>query len=351
MLFNGAAFSADEISLDVNLNKPNNTEEIVEDEVYTDISVGDIDDKTKLSKEEVDIIKRKKHLLLKHLYEESELESLRDYLSETQENENFEKAVKKQIPYTPSQVSKIRRQEESVEKARNEPLKEIKLQVRTIDVDVDSPEPIELNVYAGYASSIVFYDQTGSPWPIEGDILGNNLAFSSQQVSGNNHIGAFEIIKNFSQSNALINLKDLPVPVVVKLNGSSGVVDSRVSVRIPRMGPNAKFSAYSYDLIQNVSPEMLKVLNGDKLVDAKRYDLIGVDGEVTYKDGLLYIRTQADLMNPIAKKSVISPSGYKVYQLSPVTNLMFSVNGVRTYAEIEKAFDVKLKQQASIFDN
>jgi hypothetical protein len=346
------AYASNEISLDLNIQEARAAEQKnAPQEVGTEVSLSGLTESTQLSQAEIDVIKRKKHLILKHLYEQSELESLRDYLSSEAEKNAFDESVKNTIPFSPEQVTQIRIIEDKVEKAKNEPLKDIKLQVRTIDVDVDSPTPIELNVYAGYASSIVFYDQTGSPWPIEGDILGNDQAFSSQQVSENKHIGAFEILKNFSQSNALVNLKDLPIPIVIKLVGSSGVVDSRVSVRIPKAGPNAKFSAFSYDLIQNVSPEMLKVLNGDKLIDSQRYALVGVDGEVTYKNGLLYIRTQADLMNPPPQKSVVSASGYKVYQLSPTTNLMFSVDGKRTYAEIEKAFDVKIKQKSSIFNN
>lgn len=351
MFSNSSVFAAGDINLNLEDIKKESVPAPVAQGEYTQIGLDGLTESTELSPEEADVIQRKKHLILKHLYEQSELESLRQYLSDKERASDFDSSVKKSIPFTPDQVSEIRKREESVEKARNAPLKDIKLQIRTIDVDVDSPNPIELNVYAGNVSAIVFYDQTGSPWPIEGDILGNKDAFSSSQISESNHIASFEILKNFSQSNALVNLKGLPIPIVIKLVGTSGVVDSRVSVRIPKAGPNANFTAYSYDLIQNVSPEMLKVLNGDKLINSKRYALVGVEGEVTYKDGLLYIRTEADLINPPPKKSVVSPSGYKVYQLSPVTNLMFSVNGKRTYAEIEKAFDVKLKQRSSIFES
>lgn len=299
---------------------------------------------------ERDLVNKKRHILMKYLYEEQELEQLRSILSEQSRSNSFENTLRSRVPFSPAEIEQLRRLDMDAKRAENSPLnKSVEFDIRTIDIDVDAPKPILINVASGYASSIVFYDQAGNPWPIEGDIIGDEGSFTSRMISKDQHIAVFEIKRDFAESNALINLEGLSVPIVIRLSGNDGKVDSRLSIRLPKFGPNSEVQPFVHEQLENASPNMLDVLNGDRLPSSKRFELHGVPGEVTYKDGMLYIRTRANLLSPPWKSSVVSPTGYKVYEISPVTDLLFSIDGEMRNATIEKGFEVKLKQKKSIF--
>jgi hypothetical protein len=321
------------------------------EEKAKDIAVLDDGLSTELSSRERELIEKKRHALVKYLYEQQELESARKILSDENRKAAYEETKRDKIPLSPDEIIELRRLDIAAKRAENAPISNsgVKLEIRTLDLDVDAPKPVILNVAPGYASSIVFYDQTGAPWPIDGDIIGDINSFGSKGMSKQKHIAVFEISKEFAQSNALINLEGLSIPIVVKLVGHDGVVDSRLSVRIPKMGPGAALQPFVHDQLENASSDMLNVLNGDKLAGSKRFELVGVPGEVTYKDDALFIRTRANLISPPWKRSVVSPSGYKVYELPPVTNLLFSVDGEMKNATIEKGFDVNITHTKSIF--
>ncbi|MGD1524375.1 DotH/IcmK family type IV secretion protein [Vibrio owensii] len=304
-----------------------------------------------LTPRQMEILKAKKDILLKNIYEEQQLDQLRSMLDERQDKKDWELEKDKVAKYTPEQILELRNLDKEKKKAENAPLNgPVELKIRTIDIDTDAGQPITLNVARGYASSIIFYDQSGAPWPIEGDIIGDSSSFTKHAVGERKHTAIFEINKEFSESNALINLKGLNVPVVIRLVGSEKVVDSRLSVRIPKLGPDARqFSPTFTRQMDNMNADVVQILNGDSLPGSKNYEINGVKGTAVLKDGFLYIRTEANLISPPAKSSAVSPTGYKVYQVPPVNNLLFTVDGEMVTATIEESFEVNIKQAKSIF--
>lgn len=305
-----------------------------------------------LSQSELDLIERKKHILFKHLAEQQELKELRELLEQDSRTNKMKNAKTSKFPYTPDEIRQFRELDQSVDHANNSPLNgPVEFKIKTVPIDVDAPRPIQILVAKGYSSSIMFFDQSGAPWEIEGDIIGDPGSFKSHVVAGKPHVGVFEIKREFSESNALVSLKGLDVPIVIRLTGSVSVVDARISVRIPKFGPDAKLSPYVHSELDNVSPDMLSVLNGDKLNDGKLFNLNGAPGTVWYKNNMLYIRTRADLISPPWKSHMTSATGYQVYEVPPVTQLLFTVDGEMTTATIEKGFDVKLRQKRSIFQD
>src|SRR5690606_31267077 len=140
---------------------------------------------------------------------------------------------------------------------------------------------------------------------------------SAKTVSEQGHVATFQILKEFAQSNALIVLDGLPVPVVLRLIGSDEKVDSRLSVRIPRHGPKAQVRAVFRNEIDNAPPDMMTFLNGQPLPGSVPYRLKGVPGEVLKTGDQLYLRSRAQLMSPPPLSSLVSASGYNVYTLPP----------------------------------
>ena len=305
----------------------------------------------RLSREEYDLIQRKREVLQKKIYEDAQLDELRSLLKESSRRENVDKTIYEEYPMNSEEIYKMRQIQRDVNKAKNAPLRDLKLDITSQELDVDVNNPIILRVARGYNATLVFFDQSGAPWPIEGDVLHNKSSFASNVVSKTKHIVSFDIAEDFSESTAMITLEGHPVPIIVKLVGGDTVVDSRKSIRVLKYGPNAEIEPFSYTELENVSSEMLSILEGANIPNgAKRYLLNGVSGEAYLYEGDLYIRTRAMLMSPPWKQSAVSNSGYRVYRMKPSSVLLFSNNGERIEATVETSINTDVKYKKSIFE-
>lgn len=305
-----------------------------------------------LSPAEMALINAKREAIVQYLYEAQELSGLRNVLRQSEHEMSVQDTLRDQVPLSPEDIRVVRQALRESALAENAPLvTPPELQMRTVDLNIDGQVPLEVRVARGYSSSIVFFDETGAPWPLQTgvDAVGDATAFSAQTVSELGHVATFQVIKEFAQSNALIVLEGLPVPVVLRLIGSDKVVDSRLSVRIPRHGPNAKVQAVYRNEVDNAPPEMMSFLNGESLSGSVQYHLDGVPGEVVKSGNVLYLRTRASLISPPPIRSIVSASGYNVYTLPPVTHLLFSVEGELREANIETMYAPTLAEPEDIF--
>jgi hypothetical protein len=305
-----------------------------------------------LSPEEYELIQRKREVLKKRVYEDQQLDDLRDMLRDSSRQENYDKTKDEEYPLSSDQIVQLRKIQTEVKRAKNAPLKDLKLDITSEELDVDVNNPIVLRVARGYNATLVFFDQSGSPWPVEGDVLHNKSSFASKVVSKTKHIVSFDISEDFSESTAMITLEGHAVPIIVKLVGSDTVVDSRKSIRVLKYGPNAQVEPFVHNELENVSPEMLSILEGANIpAGAKRYVLNGVSGEAYLYSGDLYVRTRAMLMSPPWKQSAVSNSGYRIYKMKPSSVLMFSNNGERQEATVENSYEAEIKYKKTIFEN
>jgi hypothetical protein len=308
-----------------------------------------------LSKAEIDLIMRKRKTLIKYLYEEEKLKAVREELAEKKRDEHLKNTRSEEYPLSPDEIKELRLLRLEISQANNAPAYgQVQTNIRTVDLNIESSEPISLDVSRGFASSMVFYDETGRPWPIQGDIIGDQSAFTSKIVGEDKHIAVFEIAREFAESNALINLKGLSVPLVLRLIGREGTVDSRLSVRIPKLGPNAESGPVSMPAgVENAPDELLQMLNGGRLPVGVEYDLIGATGTVYYYEGALYIRTKHELMsppiNPPLSMELQSPTGYNVYKIPPVSQLLFSDHGQLLKSTVKPKQKIELQKKPSIF--
>ncbi|MFS1426450.1 DotH/IcmK family type IV secretion protein [Vibrio splendidus] len=301
------------------------------------------------TQQEIEILSQKKDVLIKYLYEQEQLENLRGILDNKDRKESWQAEKEAAYPLTPSEILELRAMALKLEESKNKPLENIKNEIRSVTLDVGASEPVTINVVKGLASSIVFYDETGAPWPIEGEIIGDMGAFKKHTIGDRKNIAVFEVLRNFAESNALVHLKGLDVSIVVRLVGSEHANDSRLSVRIPKPGPHAQFVPVSSPSIGNTDPLLTSVANGNFLQGSKRFEIVGVDGTVFYKNGYLYMRTKHKLILPLPKEAQTTPSGYMVYKVPAAEDFLFLIDGKMVEATIEEAFDVKIKQKSSLF--
>ncbi|EGR3309422.1 hypothetical protein DC888_24220 [Vibrio parahaemolyticus] len=299
--------------------------------------------------EELQLLRQKKDVLIKYLYEQEQLEKLRSVLKEEERRKNWESTKESSYPLTPQEVIELRKLSKNIEESQNKPLQNIKNQIRTVNLDVGASEPVTINVVKGLASSVVFYDETGAPWPIEGEIIGDVTAFKRHKIGDRQNIAGFEVVRNFAESNALIHLKGLDVSIVIRLVGSDTVNDSRLSVRIPKPGPHAKLIPVATQTVGVNDPLLVSVANGEFIQNSKRYEIEGVEATAFFKDGYLYIRSKHQLVIPLPKEAQTTPSGYLVYKVPATEDFLFLVDGEMIEASIKESFDVKIKHKSSLF--
>lgn len=326
-------------------------EEVVEYE-YPDIParLNAIDKELMLYEDEQRRIEGKERLMLLDIYEREKLREIKNALDRIERQEAVKDAYGNVSEIPPQTIEKLRFYERDVVKAKNKPLEQVEQIIDSKEVNLSSNQPIDVYLTSGNQASIVFYDRGGNPWPIEGEPHYDQSAFSISTTHPKNHVALFTLERPFSESNAVINLQGLDMPLVIRLIGSESRVHSRLSLRLPSFGPGMKQRPTVYNMVDNASPEMMKVLNGDPLEGALEYDIEGVDdADAYYKDGKLFIRTKHLLLVPPPKEASTLPSGFNSYVIPAKRDLLFSVDGQYVEAHVKKSKSVQIESQSDYF--
>lgn len=248
-----------------------------------------------------------------------------------------EQAQKKLRPFSSDEILQNRIKDTEIERAANTPIINSKQIITSENLDVDNPRPIVIRTSPSKVSSIIFFDSTGAPWPIEYALPGDEEMFTITPAGSEKNVATIIAGKNFVQSNAVLGLVGLPTTIVLELQADPYNTDSRKSLRLPRMGPKAKqVTVATQDLVENSPPELLSLMNGSKLAGSKLLKLDGVkSGNAYLYNGYIYLTSKYILMWPASLNSASSPTGKNVYKLhKSAKNLIFSVDGEKAYAKI-----------------
>lgn len=313
-----------------------------------------------LTPQEHERIELRRQLMLRETLEEMEAQRLRQMLGNNQRDESLRRSIQDRFPLSPDEIKVLRERDLGVQEAQNRPVVDVESIIRTMNLDIDDNKPFGLYVSRGFISSMVFYDQSGNPWPIKGDVIGDESAFGSRTIGEENHIAVFEIKRSFAQSNALIYLEGLNVPLSVRLMGAEGKVDARLSVRVPRFGPQSGGGgdglrgARMAPEVRNAPQQMIDLLGTGRIEGAREFTLEGIAGRAFFHDGNLYIRSKSDLVippiQPPMSQEIVSPTGYNVYRIPPVTQLTFSENGSLVPVRVREKPQVDIRPKQSIFE-
>ena len=322
-----AKAKADEEELSKKSKKPKTKTIIINDNglpVPVELTIG-----------EFEFLQAKKEHISQYLYENYQLEEVRNLLREYHRKEQFNKYMDESIPLTASEIMEYRRAKQNEAIALNTRLNPVQHHIRTVDVNVEAQQPIVVFVSPGLASSVVFFDSTGAPWPVEGEVIGDGSAYESKIMTESGNVVTFNILREFSETNALITLKGMSTPLVFKLVSNGKDNDDRLSARMQNPGPNAKISLYMEQEFENKDPYMVELMNTNDMELGKEYKLIGVSGKVFLNDDKMYVKTFESLVSPAWTRQLQSTTGYNLYELKPSTKLLFNVDGNIVQAKVE----------------
>src|SRR5262249_13648863 len=121
--------------------------------------------------------------------------------------------------------------------------------------------PPAIRLAQGYVSSLVFVDSTGTPWPIAGFDVGNPKAVNIQW-DGKSNILILQGVTPYSNGDIVIQLVGLPTPITLELVSGQRVVDYRVDLHVPGIGPLTKELPVGTALPPHANQLLLGVLDG-----------------------------------------------------------------------------------------
>lgn len=295
----------------------------------------------------------KRSALTGALYEEQQLKDLRKLIQANEVEKVKEKTLRKEMPLEPSEISDLRKRLAKTEKAVNEPIYgDTSFRIRNITYNPDSNLPLSISLAPGYSAQVEFYDSSGKPWPIRKDgVVGDSESFSKRVMGEDRHIASFSLNRSYKESNAAVILEGLPASIPVLLKGTAATVDGRITVTLPRLGPNAEIMPIYQNEIENVSPELVKLQGGNAPTGSKALRVAGIVNAESWFDGTyLYLSLPGRLLLPPPLSSSVSPTGRYLYKVNPTPMITVSVNGERKTGTIERVYETEIRRARSVFD-
>ena len=242
-------------------------------------------------------------------------------------NEAFANVPDTLMPLSPDEIKDVRRIFNKTQQAgaftSDVPAKPVS---STIMVDISpgaSPPVVRLS--SGFVSSLVFLDSTGAPWPIKAYDLGDPKSFNIQwsQAGGTDdsidNTLMIQAITMYKVANLAVVLKGLNTPIMLTLVPGQEVVDYRVDIRAPGLGPKAR---PSYNMMPATPNSMLiDILNGVPPQQAKLLRVTGGDAKAWSVGKTMFLRSDMTVISPSWISTMAgSEGGVNAYELplSPV---------------------------------
>lgn len=245
----------------------------------------------------------------------------------------FEESLRQMMPLDESQIQEYRSRSDERERALLPASPS--LNTRTVSVSLEpGHSPVPVFTTANIATSLVFHDSTGQPWPITSVTNGGPSFFQvlRPELPEGNLLNVMPT-QGYATSTIVVTLQGRDMPLVIRLESDSvrapeRKADALVLFRLVHHGPNASIPLVK-ELKETVDSSMLSLLDRVPPEGAVRVRMEPHSDKVAIwkYNGKHYIRTSDSLMWP-AWSAVVSGAGNtRCYETPATTRIMLSVNG------------------------
>lgn len=241
----------------------------------------------------------------------------------------FPGVIDSAMPLTAEQVRTLRKRQDSLKRAAADPARTPpKPRIRSVTADLSpGSTPAAVRLASGFSSGIAFMDSSGAPWPVAALRVANKDDFSADLLVPGTNVVTLNATAEYSQSNLMIFLKDMPTPVTIAMFAGQSDVDYRLDVRIPSRGPNAAPEPVPVDMNIKFNARLSEVLDGIPPSGTKPVTVNGASG-MAWRDGSrLLIRTTASIMSPAPAQMTSSQDGMRAYELDYTPSVLVSQDG------------------------
>lgn len=262
---------------------------------------------------------------------------------EQREREHNQKSYKRAseglLPLSTDQIRAFMEKLENTQEAAQPPHQGApKGEVKVFGLSLDpGVEPPQVNLSAGYVTTIAIVDQTGSPWPILDVGVGGNFEVTPTQAGS--HVVRVVPLTRYGDGNLSIMLKDLPTPIIFRLSAGGSTFHMRFDARVPKLGPMAKtpiIQRQAGNGLEAGDETISMILENAPPKDAKKLKIGGVDARSkAWRIGdKVYVRTPLTLLSPAWNASASSADGMTVYEIGEAPVLLLSDNGAMIRARL-----------------
>lgn len=248
----------------------------------------------------------------------------------------FNMLLQQNMPMTPAQILQLRQQMDLAQRAASIPATIPPKPISSTLMINLAPgvAPPAIRLAQGYVTSLVFVDSTGAPWPVASFNIGNPKAIN-MQWDGKSNIVMMQAMLPYSHGDIVIQLQDLPTPITLELVSGQPVVDYRVDLHVPGMGPNTKELPTGSPLPNSANQLLLGVLDGVAPAGSKALVVQGADASAWLLNDKLYLRTRLTLLSPGWMGKMVSPDGMNAYELPKTSSVLVSRYGEPAELKIE----------------
>lgn len=251
---------------------------------------------------------------------------------------SFNRASQGLLPLSTEQIRDFMQRLEGTQEAAQPPSTGApKGEVRVVGLSLDpGGEPPQVNLAAGYVTTISIVDQTGEPWPILDVGVGGNFEVTPTQAGS--HVVRVVPLTRLGMGNLSILLKGLTTPIIFRLSSGGETFHMRYDARVPKLGPNAKTPLIEHRRAGPVAADALisMILENAPPKEAKRLKVGGVDSRTkAWQVGeTVFVRTPLTLLSPAWNASASSADGMTVYEIGDAPVLLMSDNGAMLRARL-----------------
>lgn len=254
----------------------------------------------------------------------------------------FEESLRQMMPLDEGQIQKFRERSDERDKALLPVSPD--LASRTVRVSLEpGQKPVSVFTTANVATSLVFHDSTGQPWPITSVTNGGPNFFQvlRPELPDGNLLNVMPL-QGYSTSTIVVTLENRDVPLVIRLEADSvrapeRKADALVLFQLAHHGPKASIPVLK-DIRETANSIMLSFLDRVPPEKSTRLkmepaseDLIGWE-----HNGKHYLRTNLMLVWPAWNAVVNGAGNTKCYEVEPTSRIMLSKNGNIQTVQVRK---------------
>lgn len=253
----------------------------------------------------------------------------------------FQESLRQMLPLDGEQIEQYRSRSDEKEKAV-QPVPPT-LRSRTVRVTLEPGQsPVSVRTTANIATSMVFHDSTGQPWPVTSVTNGGPQAFQvlRPELPEGNLLNVMPL-QAYASANLVVTLAKFDIPLVISLKSDSvrateRTADSMVLFQLAHQGPNAQ-PPLTRDIKETVGSEMLSFLDHVPPAEAVRVRVSPQDRNLTVwkYNGVHYVRTTHTIIWPAWISVINGAGGIRCYELPLTPRITLSKSGKVQTVRIE----------------
>jgi intracellular multiplication protein IcmK len=248
----------------------------------------------------------------------------------------FDNLLRQNMPMTPQQMVRLRQLIDVSQRAAavpaNVPPKPVS---STLMINLaPGTTPPAIRLAQGYVSTLVFVDSSANPWPIASYDVGDPKA-STIQWDGKSNILLIQAVAPYSESNLVVRLVGLPMPITLVLVSGQREVDYRTDLHVSGLGPNTKDLPTGTRLPDSANQLLLGVLDGIAPPGSKQLTIKGGNCQAWLMGEKMYLRTRQTVLSPGWVGKMTSPDGMNAYEIQKTSSILISQYGEPVELKVE----------------